>query len=133
MADERSGSFDDDTLGYSSSRGGHWSLTCVGSCSGMLNFHWPSAHLGSLGRLSGAPNSDWLSGCSFFSSFSGTGNGGCRGIIKVHNGEARCRRRGVMDPIHAAFVQGLGHNLKRINNVITALYFSQSSAKAVSK
>ena len=38
----------------------------------MLNSHWPSAHPGSLGRLSGAPNSDWLSGCSFFSSFSGT-------------------------------------------------------------
>ena len=38
-----------------------------------------------------------------------TGNGGCRGIIKVQNGAARCRRRGVMDLIHAAFVQGLGH------------------------
>ena len=36
-------------------------LTWVVSRSGMLNFHWPSAHPGSLGRLSGALNSDWLS------------------------------------------------------------------------
>ena len=71
VADERSGSFDADALGYSSSWGGHWPLTWVGSRSGMLNFHWPSAHPGSLGRLSVALNSDWLSGCSFFSSFSG--------------------------------------------------------------
>ena len=71
VADERSGSFDADTLGYSSSWGGHWPLTWVGSRSGILNCHWPSAHPGSLGRLSGALNSDWLSGCSFFSSFSG--------------------------------------------------------------
>ena len=70
VTDERSGSFDADTLGYSSSWGGHWPLTWVGSRSGMLNSHWPSAHPGSLGRLSGALNSDWLSVCSFFSSFS---------------------------------------------------------------
>ena len=64
VADERSGSFDAGTLGYSSSE--------AGSLSGMLNSYWPSAHPGSLGRLSGALNSDWLSGSSFFSSFSGT-------------------------------------------------------------
>ena len=122
VADERSGSFDADTLGYSSSWGGHWPLTWVGSRSGMLNSHWPSAHPGSLGRLSSALNSDWLSGCSFFSSFSGNfsalagsksswellRNGGCRGTSKFQIGVARCRRRGVMDPIHAAFMQGLG-------------------------
>ena len=72
VTDERSGSFDADTLGYSSSWGGHWPLTSVGSRSGMLHSHWPSAHPGSLGRLSGALNSDWLSVYSFFSSFSGT-------------------------------------------------------------
>ena len=52
VADERSGSLDADTLGYSSSWRSHWPLTGVGSRSGMLN-------------------SDWLSGDSFFSSFSG--------------------------------------------------------------
>ena len=123
VADERSGSLDADTLGYSSSWGGHWPLTWVGSRSGMLNSYWPSTHPGSLGRLSRALNSDWLSGSSFFSSFSGTswlwrgersswrctGNGGCSGTIKVHNGAARCRRRGVVNPIHAAFIQGLGY------------------------
>ena len=67
MADERSRSLDADTLGYSSSGGGHWPLTGVGSCSEMLNSHWSSAHPGSLGRLSGALNFDWLSGGSFFS------------------------------------------------------------------
>ena len=72
VTDERSGSFDADTLGYSLSWGGHWPLTWVRSRSGMLNFHWPSAHPGSLGRLSGALNSDWLSGGSFFSSSYGT-------------------------------------------------------------
>ena len=71
VTDERSGSFDADTLGYSSFWGGHWPLTWVGSRSGMLNSHWPSAHPGSLWRLSGALNSDSLSVCSFFSSFSG--------------------------------------------------------------
>ena len=60
VADERSGSFGDAPLGYSSSWGGHWPLTWVGSLFGMLNFHWPSAHPGSLGRLSGALNFDWL-------------------------------------------------------------------------
>ena len=29
--------------------------------------------------------------------------------MKVHNGAARCRRRGVVNPIHAAFIQGLGY------------------------
>ena len=72
VADERSGSLDADTLGYSSSWGGHWPLTWVGSRSEMLNSNWPSTHPGSLGRLSGTLNSDWLSGGSFFSSFSGT-------------------------------------------------------------
>ena len=72
VADERSGSFDAGTLGYSSSGRGHWPLTAARSLSGMLNFYWPSTHLGSLGRLSGALNSHWLSGGSSFSSFSGT-------------------------------------------------------------
>ena len=72
VADERSGSLDVDTLGYSSSGGGHWPLTGVGSRSEMLNSHWPSAHPGSLGCLSGTLNFDWLSGGSSFSSFSGT-------------------------------------------------------------
>ena len=62
VSDERSGSFGDAPLGYSSSRGGHWPLTWVGSLSGMLNYHWSSGHPGSLGRLSGALHSDWLSG-----------------------------------------------------------------------
>ena len=43
------------------------------------------------------------------SSWRCTGNGGCRGIFKVHNGAARCRRRGVVNPIHVAFIQGLGY------------------------
>ena len=34
-----------------------------------------------------------------------------RDITKVHSGEARCRRRGVVNPIHAAFIQGLGYSL----------------------
>ena len=72
VTDERSGSLDAGTLGYSSSGRGHWPLTEVGSRSGMLNSYWPSAHPGSLRWLSGALNSDWLSGGSFFSSFSGT-------------------------------------------------------------
>ena len=72
VTDERSGSLNAGTLGYSSSRRGHWPLTGTGSRSGMLNSHWPSAHPRSLGRLSGALNSDWLSGGSFCSSFSGT-------------------------------------------------------------
>ena len=72
VADERSGSFDAGTLGYSSSGRDHWPLTEAGSLSGMLNSYWPSAHPGSLGRQSWALNSDWLSGGSFFSSFSGT-------------------------------------------------------------
>ena len=86
VADERSGSFDADTLGYSSSWGGHWPLTWVGSRSGMLNFHWPSTHPGSLGRLSGALNSDWLSGGSFFSSFSGTSwaVAGRKELLEIH-------------------------------------------------
>ena len=67
VADERSGSFDLGTLGYSSSGRGHWPLTEAGSLSGMLNSYWPSAHPGSLGRLSGALNSHWLSGGSSFS------------------------------------------------------------------
>ena len=67
MTDERSGSLDAGTLGYSSSGRGHWPLTGAGSRSGMLNSYWPSTHPGSLGRLSGALNFDWLSGGSFFS------------------------------------------------------------------
>ena len=70
VTDERSGSLDAGTLGYSSSGRGHWPLTEAGSRSGMLNSYWPSAYLGPLGRLSGPLNSDWLSGGSF--SFSGT-------------------------------------------------------------
>ena len=58
VTDERSGSLDAGTLGYSSSGRGHWPLTEAGSRSGMLNSYWPSAHPGSLGRLSGALNSD---------------------------------------------------------------------------
>ena len=65
VSDERSGSFGDAPLGYSSSRGGHCPLTWVGSLSEMLNYHWSSAHPGSLGRLSGALHSDWLSGVAF--------------------------------------------------------------------
>ena len=134
VADERSGSFDPDTLGYSSSGRGHWPLTEAGSLSGMLNSYWPSAHPGSLGRLSGALNSDWLSGGSFFSSFSGDflGCGEARGapgdalimadagvslaftggFTKVHSGAARRRRRRIINPIHAAFVKGLGDRLQ---------------------
>ena len=67
VTDEGSGSLDAGTLGYSSSGRGHWPLTEAGSRSGMLNFYWPSAHPRSPGRLSGALNSDWLSGGSFFS------------------------------------------------------------------
>ena len=58
------------------------------------------------------------------SSWRCTNNGGCRGITKVHrgitkvhrgitkvqSGAARCRRRGVVNPIHAAFIQGLGYS-----------------------
>ena len=63
------------------------------------------------------------------SSWRCTNNGGCRGITsvhrgitkvhrgitkvhrgftKVHSGAARCRRRRVVNPIHAAFIKGLG-------------------------
>ena len=38
VADERSGSFDADTLRYSSSGRGHWPLSEAGSRFGMLNF-----------------------------------------------------------------------------------------------
>ena len=31
-----------------------------------------------------------------------------RGITKVHSGAARRRRRRIINPIHAAFVKGLG-------------------------
>ena len=55
MSDERSGCFGLYTLGYSSSGWGHWPLIDVGSLS--ANSYWPSAHPGSLGRLSGALNS----------------------------------------------------------------------------
>ena len=58
------------------------------------------------------------------SSWRCTNNGGCRGITsvhrgitkvhrgitKVHSGAARCRRRRVVNPIHAAFIKGLGDN-----------------------
>ena len=70
VVDERSGSFALGTLGYSSSGWGHWPLIDAGSLSGMPNSYWPSAHPGSLGWLSGALNSHWLSGDSSFSSFS---------------------------------------------------------------
>ena len=36
-----------------------------------------------------------------------------RGITKVHSGAARCRRLGVVNPIHAAFIQGLGYSIHR--------------------
>ena len=68
---ERSGSWETSTLGYSSSPGGHWPLTWVGSLSGMLYFYWPSGRPGSLGRLSSALNFDWLTWKPSFSSFSG--------------------------------------------------------------
>ena len=71
VAGERSGSLKDAPLRYSSSPGGHWPLTWVGSLSGMLNYYWPSAHPGSLGRLGGMLIFDWLSGQPFSSSFSG--------------------------------------------------------------
>ena len=70
VSDERSGSFGLCTLGYSSSGWVHWPLIDAGSLSGMPNSYWPSAHPGSLGRLSGAlnsQNSHWLSGGSSFS------------------------------------------------------------------
>ena len=44
-----------------------------------------------------------------------TCNGGYRGISKFQNWAARCRRRGVMDPIHAAFIQGLGDSWYKHN------------------
>ena len=69
---ERSGSWDADSLWYSSSPGGHWPLSWVGSLTGMLNFHWPSAHPGSWGRLGEMLHFDWLCGQPFFFSFSGT-------------------------------------------------------------
>ena len=72
VTNERSGSCGDALLRYSSSRGGHWPLTWVGSLSGMLNFYWSSAHPGSWGRPGGLLNYDWLRGQPFFSSFSGT-------------------------------------------------------------
>ena len=78
VSDERSGCFGLCTLGYSSSGWGHWLLVDVGSLSGMPNSYWPSAHPGSLGRLSEALNSHWLSGGSFFSSFSLTSWGEAR-------------------------------------------------------
>ena len=49
VTDERSGSLDAGTLGYSSSGRGHWPLTEAGSRSEMLNSYWPSAHPWSLG------------------------------------------------------------------------------------
>ena len=115
VTDGRSGSLDAGTLGYSSSGRGHWPLTGAESRSGMLNSYWPSAHPGSLGRLSGAlnssPPSPGLLGMwrGRRSSWRCTNNGGCRCITKVHNGAARCRRRGVVNPVHAAFIQGLGY------------------------
>ena len=42
------------------------------------------------------------------SSWRCTNNGGCRGITKVHSGAARRRQRRIINPIHAAFVKGLG-------------------------
>ena len=85
-ADERSGSFRDAPLGYSSSWVGHWPLTWVGSLSGMPNSHWSSAHPGSLELLSGALNFDWLLGWSFFSSFSGTScvSAGWKELPEIH-------------------------------------------------
>ena len=56
VTNERSGSCGDAPLGYSSSRGGHWPLTWVGSLSEMLNFYWSSAHPGSWGRPGGLLN-----------------------------------------------------------------------------
>ena len=57
------------------------------------------------------------------SSWRCTNNGGCRGITrihrgitKVHSGAARCRRRGIVNPIHAAFIKGLGDNDDNSNN-----------------
>ena len=67
--DERSGCFDPCTLGGTSSGWGHWPLVDAGSLSEILNYDWPSAHPGSLGRLSGALNSHWLSGESLALSF----------------------------------------------------------------
>ena len=119
VADERSGSLDVDTLGYSLSGGGHWPLTGVGSRSEMLNSYWPSAHPGSLGHLSWALNFDWLSGGSFFSAFSGTSwaVAGREELLEMHwqwqmhqssqwGGEmqaARCRK-----PNSCGFHKGVG-------------------------
>ena len=136
VTDERSGSLDAGTLGYSSSGRGYWPLTLAGSRSGMLNSYWHSTHPGSLGRLNGALNSDWLSGGSFFppspgllgmwrgerSSWRCTNNGRGRGITKVHrgitkvhrgitkvhSGAARCRRPQDREPNSCGFHTGVG-------------------------
>ena len=57
------------------------------------------------------------------SSWRCTDNGGCRGIIsvhrgitKVHSGAARRRRRRIINPIHAAFVKGLGDVQNAVNS-----------------
>ena len=70
MVDERSGSWEANTPRYSSSPGGHWPLTWVGSLSGMLHFYWPSGHQGSLGQLKSELNFDWLTWKPSFSGIS---------------------------------------------------------------
>ena len=34
-----------------------------------------------------------------------------RGIIVIHSSAARCRWRRIVDPVHAAFVKGLGDSI----------------------
>ena len=37
--------------------------------------------------------------------------------LKSHSGAARCRRCGVVNPIHAAFIKGLGDRRKRMKRI----------------
>ena len=76
------------------------------------------------------------------SSWRCTNNGGCRGITrvhrgitkvhrgitKVHSGAARCRRRGVVNPIHATFIKGLGDMPRR--KVFSHFCFSASGTRS---
>ena len=77
----------------------------LGRSLGCPNSYWPSAHPGSLGRLSGALNSHWLSGdSSLLRDFLGCGEAkgapedalmsmaDCRGITIMHRGITRIHR-----------------------------------------
>ena len=71
------------------------------------------------------------------SSWRCTNNGGCRGITsvhrgitKVHSGAARCRRRRVMNPIHAAFIKGWVTRTKKKKKSKTASEMGDNSRNA---